>query len=237
MHDKLTDDELSTLQDFLDTPGLSETSMDVVIMEGYFAALAIGPRTVMPSQWLPWVWDMEEGEASPPFADADQANAMFQRVLRQYNGVVSDFMQAPEAFRPIYEDDSYNSPSAWCHGFMLAVQLGAEDWAPLLTSQPAWIAPFTRLGTPEGLAETSKQDDAESWIAQILPSVEKMRTFWLAQRHAVPEGSDEDVYDFRAQSDKPHTRSAPKVGRNDPCPCGGGKKFKKCCAVAGHTLH
>ena len=25
-------------------------------------------------------------------------------------------------------------------------------------------------------------------------------------------------------------RSQPKVGRNDPCPCGSGKKFKKCCA-------
>ena len=23
----------------------------------------------------------------------------------------------------------------------------------------------------------------------------------------------------------------PKVGRNDPCPCGSGKKFKKCCAA------
>lgn len=26
-------------------------------------------------------------------------------------------------------------------------------------------------------------------------------------------------------------RRGPKVGRNDPCPCGSGKKFKKCCAV------
>jgi uncharacterized protein YecA (UPF0149 family) len=25
------------------------------------------------------------------------------------------------------------------------------------------------------------------------------------------------------------TREMPKVGRNDPCPCGSGKKFKKCC--------
>ena len=24
-------------------------------------------------------------------------------------------------------------------------------------------------------------------------------------------------------------RGQPKVGRNDPCPCGSGKKFKKCC--------
>ncbi len=27
----------------------------------------------------------------------------------------------------------------------------------------------------------------------------------------------------------PFQRSAPKVGRNDDCPCGSGKKFKKCC--------
>lgn len=25
-------------------------------------------------------------------------------------------------------------------------------------------------------------------------------------------------------------REAPKVGRNDPCPCGSGRKYKKCCA-------
>jgi preprotein translocase subunit SecA len=27
----------------------------------------------------------------------------------------------------------------------------------------------------------------------------------------------------------PMRREAPKVGRNDPCPCGSGKKFKQCC--------
>ncbi len=30
---------------------------------------------------------------------------------------------------------------------------------------------------------------------------------------------------------KPVKRGSPKVGRNDPCPCGSGKKFKKCCGV------
>jgi SEC-C motif-containing protein len=28
---------------------------------------------------------------------------------------------------------------------------------------------------------------------------------------------------------RPVVRQAPKAGRNDPCPCGSGKKFKKCC--------
>nr|WP_233217455.1 SEC-C metal-binding domain-containing protein [Trinickia dabaoshanensis] len=31
-------------------------------------------------------------------------------------------------------------------------------------------------------------------------------------------------------------RAAPKIGRNDPCPCGSGKKFKKCCGAAS-VLH
>ena len=30
-------------------------------------------------------------------------------------------------------------------------------------------------------------------------------------------------------SQKPVVRTEPKTGRNDPCPCGSGKKFKKCC--------
>lgn len=28
---------------------------------------------------------------------------------------------------------------------------------------------------------------------------------------------------------EPLKRATPKVGRNEPCPCGSGKKFKKCC--------
>jgi SEC-C motif-containing protein len=30
-------------------------------------------------------------------------------------------------------------------------------------------------------------------------------------------------------TNEPYRREEPKVGRNDPCPCGSGKKFKKCC--------
>ena len=36
----------------------------------------------------------------------------------------------------------------------------------------------------------------------------------------------------RAPKAAPVTREAPKVGRNDPCTCGSGKKFKKCCGAA-----
>lgn len=237
MHDKLTDDELLRLQAFLDSPEVADTSMDVAAMEGYFAALAIGPRTMMPSQWMPWIWDMDEGEAQPAFGDANEANALMQLVLRQYNGVVGDFMDAPAAFRPLYDRNPRWSASAWCEGFLLAAELGAGDWSPLWISQPAWMAAFTRLGSAEGLALTEKHGDTEVWLGQILPSLQKIHAFWLEQRAAVSGGQVVDDFGFGTQAQTTQTRTAPKVGRNDPCPCGSGKKFKKCCAMASRTLH
>lgn len=35
--------------------------------------------------------------------------------------------------------------------------------------------------------------------------------------------------DGEAVAEPPVRRTSPKVGRNDPCPCGSGKKYKKCC--------
>ena len=43
-------------------------------------------------------------------------------------------------------------------------------------------------------------------------------------------GADEEAADVQAAQlgFSPITRDGPKVGRNDPCPCGSGKKFKHC---------
>ena len=41
---------------------------------------------------------------------------------------------------------------------------------------------------------------------------------------------DEDIDDYYPDT---YIRPEPKVGRNEPCPCGSGKKFKKCCGSAG----
>jgi SEC-C motif-containing protein len=38
-------------------------------------------------------------------------------------------------------------------------------------------------------------------------------------------------YDGRAPAPKTVVRESPKVGRNDPCPCGSGRKHKKCCGA------
>jgi hypothetical protein len=50
----------------------------------------------------------------------------------------------------------------------------------------------------------------------------------MARRRPAPQAPFYPTPPFPAPV-APVRRSEPKVGRNDPCPCGSGKKFKKCC--------
>jgi len=48
-------------------------------------------------------------------------------------------------------------------------------------------------------------------------------------------GREDGRWVYTGQFDGPGKtvrRETPKVGRNDPCPCGSGKKYKKCCGAA-----
>ena len=45
----------------------------------------------------------------------------------------------------------------------------------------------------------------------------------------VKEDGEWKFADGELVGEKPIQREEPKVGRNDPCPCGSGKKYKKCC--------
>ena len=45
----------------------------------------------------------------------------------------------------------------------------------------------------------------------------------------VAQDDDESEYDFAEPGVRTYVRDGPKVGRNDPCPCGSGKKYKRCC--------
>ena len=46
---------------------------------------------------------------------------------------------------------------------------------------------------------------------------------------AVPGEMEQELPQREPPSPEQFKREAPKVGRNDPCPCGSDKKYKKCC--------
>lgn len=49
--------------------------------------------------------------------------------------------------------------------------------------------------------------------------------------HVHGPGCSHDHLHHHGQAVQPYVRGHAKVGRNDPCPCGSNKKFKKCCGA------
>lgn len=234
---ELSDDELDDLDDFLARKPIKDTSMDVATLDGFITAITIGPRFIRPSGWVPWVWDMYDAKATPEFGSEDEANYIMALLMRHYNGIVQLFNEDPEVFEPICFQRDYWGAAEWCEGFLMGFMFDEEAWTVLSVGQPKWFAPFLRLGTPEGNELIRNADDADKWVGEIAESLVKIHAYWKDKRGQRREqGFIEDDFDLgRRSTVTPFVREQPKVGRNDPCPCGSGKKFKKCCGAGGGT--
>ncbi|MBK9608809.1 MAG: UPF0149 family protein [Betaproteobacteria bacterium] len=182
------------------------------------------------------VWDAVLGEVEPEFENADDGMRMSTLVLRRYNAVVGSLLDNPAGFMPLYERGDRWGTTEWCEGFLLGTTLDEDEWDRLGAAHPDWIAAFERLGTEAGIDRILEDDDAERWIAEIVPALAKIHAHWADARAAQPGRVPEAAYDVGGAPHEPAMRTAPKVGRNDPCPCGSGKKYKKCCMAKGHGL-
>ena len=47
--------------------------------------------------------------------------------------------------------------------------------------------------------------------------------------NAMNSGNNVEAINNKTEKAQPIVNDGPKVGRNDPCPCGSGKKYKNCC--------
>jgi uncharacterized protein len=77
-----------------------------------------------------------------------------------------------------------------------------------------------------GELESAFTEDPQGWLGrrreELADTVSSLHAYWDEARNAAAERLRQHAVPLR--------RPGPKVGRNDPCPCGSGKKFKKCCA-------
>jgi len=236
----LSDAEIDELDNFLSGEALKETSMGVSTLEGFMTTIAIGPRFVAPSEWIPWVWDMYEAEAEVEFESEEQASRIMSLVMRHYNAVIHAFMTDPASFEPIFWRGDHWGAAEWCEGFVLGMQFNDEEWGLLAVGQPTWFTPFLRLGTEDGVKITAKAGDAKKWMDEIEPSLMRIYAYWSEIRGSELPGPIDDDVDLGGQTGVVQVvRDGPKIGRNDPCPCGSGRKFKKCCGADGapRTLH
>ena len=79
--------------------------------------------------------------------------------------------------------------------------------------------------------QVQRQDEAQEIERRRREAAAKQQmAFEHAQASGVPQGVEGDENPGSSAPEKPQTivRNTPKVGRNDPCPCGSGKKYKQC---------
>src|SRR5205085_2588383 len=94
-------------------------------------------------------------------------------------------------------------------------------------SDPAWFEGVLRQAEADPQDMTRFTDERIGYIEDLLAELD-----WVSRS----EDADEDARFAGALSDEadmlvPARNPFRAVGRNDPCPCGSGKKFKRCCLV------
>jgi len=225
---ELTEEEFNRLDHFLldridenaDTLDKDEGVLDISELDGLLTAVVSGPVMIQPSQWLPAVW----GDFEPVWESEKEFENILSLMMRHMNGIATTLMEQPEQFEPIFlqragADNAVMIVDEWCEGYVRGVALAAHEWQQAGEEMTVLLSPvlaFTEAGNWSGHEQPSLEEIRKRQLA-VAPHVREIHRYWLARR-----GDGGPV-------SAPLRRTGPRVGRNDPCPCGSGKKFKKCC--------
>ena len=232
----LSEDDLDRLGDFLDA--MAAPAMNLESVDGFFAALICGPEMVMPSEYLPVVF----GEDAV-FADDAQAADMLDLLMRHWNVIASVLLRTldvPEVYLPVLQEDGDGVARGndWARGFMQGVGMRPASWRELLDSDeyggpllPMMMLEHEHDPDPALRPTLSMTPEKREELIQMM-----VASLTVIYRHFAPLRAGEGDALSRS-SGVTQRRAGPKVGRNDPCPCGSGRKFKHCCAVTATPLH
>lgn len=213
----LADFDLDDLDTFLMSDRVPDDCMQLSELDGFLTAIAIGPELIMPSEWLPVIW----GEGEPVFESDEELQSVIGAIIGRYDEILQTIQDEPDAYQPLFWETLDGQPLAtdWAAGFMAGVGLRADAWLSLLQTDEGCelVAPIIAFlddedGNP--LADVEPDELAavrEAAVELIGPSVQLIHGFWQA-RPRMP-------------------RRVAKTGRNQPCPCGSGRKYKRCCGA------
>jgi uncharacterized protein len=209
--------------------------MNLEQLDGFFAALICGPVNVPPSEYLPMILG-DELVLEDTFDGQTVLQDFLSLIMRHWN-VIADTLQSDEVYLPLLLQDENGITHAndWANGFLRGMELRKAEWAGLLNDEEhgGWLVPILALAhehdpNPEvrPYKEPITAEARENLIAGAAAGTIGIYHHFEAQR-LLETKLYGNATTFR--------RTLPKIGRNDPCPCGSGKKFKQCCG--GTTLH
>jgi uncharacterized protein len=239
----LTDAEFAELDELLaQTPEPLEP-LDAVMLDGYLCGVLVQPMLIEPAAWLAHVFDFD-GRPLPDDADPAWLQRTRALILRRHaalnRALVEDGWFEPLVLEP--DPDQEAAPENG--GGDADPALAALD--PISQALMPWVAGFQHATVcfPDLLevdddavatalarlyrhlpAETDEEREIVATLQQEAPlasldaAMEELVAI-VADLHELTEEQRYKVETVR--------RETPKVGRNDPCPCGSGKKYKQC---------
>lgn len=225
--------QLLRLERLLGDPALAQ-AMRLDEAHGYLCAALSGPRPMAEEQWLGEVLGSAEIGTSEHGRQA-------AGLLRVFAAELQDELasgEPPELLLYPVDDDQSSADDyvAWCQGFLHGIDTATEDWFAALGAEDGkqdnedvcyLDEQLFTLFLLTGDAEAAAGAAGEEWF-----SGEELRRLQLESEEKLPQVVA-NIYRFWTARRSVGTirREAPKVGRNDPCPCGSGRKFKKCCGA------
>jgi uncharacterized protein len=233
MSQDLNDAELDELADLLAATPEPLQPLDVLMLDGYLAGVLVQPRIVAIDEWLPAVFDLER-RALPETADAtwrSRTCALIERRRDALNAAISEdgffdpVIVDVDQLPPASEYEAAQSPVSrallpWAAGFQWAQECFPELEDTADDAVGAALARIYRHLPPgeddKALVAALDRDlplkDLDAGLEDIVNATVELWDLTSKQRFAVAT----------------IRRDGPKVGRNDACPCGSGKKFKAC---------
>jgi|KBSMisStandDraft_5_1062788.scaffolds.fasta_scaffold133722_3 uncharacterized protein len=215
---RLTEAELDRLEQFLNEPERPDDALPLDMAQGLLAAVASGPQPVPQEVWLAAIVG-EDRE----FAD-DAEEREITTLLERFAADTAQQLNEGEGFDFIlYGEDDGEELGDWAEGYLLGVDLAEPRWDELADEEDYdnILFPFLAL---TGDAKQMALEASEEWMdeAEEAKMLAEIRTNIAS--HLL------DVRQFWFDKSVPPTvrREGPKIGRNDPCPCGSGKKYKNC---------
>ena len=139
-------------------------------------------------------------------ADQDEVLATPERARATVDGMMARYNRvvADIGRGSLREDEILME---WCQGFMCGIELRSDEWRTAYNEDRAL---FDAL---QPIVEGAREYPADG--RAVLAGLFVIHEYWR-KRNPIPE--------------TPVRRSQPRISMNDPCPCGGGKKYKHCCS-------
>ena len=231
----LTDTELDRLSAML--AQFDHRAMNLEQLDGFIAAMICGPELALPSEFLPEICGrnlVNEGAS----VKEEELRDFLSLILRHWN-VVADTLFSGEVYLPLLllDENGVSRANDWAKGFVRGMRIRPGDWSLLVDDEDhgGSLVPIFALAhehdpdpSMRPFKEPISAEQREELIAGAAAGVMKIYDYFEASRLLEAEPT---------QNETTFRRESPKIGRNEPCPCGSGKKFKRCCGMGGNTLH